>query len=308
MRVLVTGGAGFIGSYVTKGLLDLGYEVVVLDNFSSGAKKNLPTSNLFKVIDADICDRKKLQDLYSERFDGIIHLAAQVSVPESVKNPMIDSQINITGTLNMLDLAKNTGVQSFVFASTAAVYGNQVSVPILENCQLSPETPYGISKLASEYYIQSICKQLNINYCILRYANVYGPKQSDKGEGGVIKIFSEQLLNNRKSTIYGNGLQTRDFIFVEDVANATIKALNGKNIILNVSTNKEVTINDIYDFIKKECQSSLDPIYTNEREGDIFRSCLSNDLIKKELSWAPSFEMEQGVKRTIQELTVQKNE
>jgi UDP-glucose 4-epimerase len=265
-------------------------------------QENVPQLPSVKTIEADISDESILERFVDEKFDAIIHLAAQASVPVSVKEPVTDMNINIKGTLNMLKVAELVAVKTFVFSSTAAIYGNQTKLPITESCKLQPETPYGISKLASELYIKSLCKQRNINYSILRYANVYGPKQSDKGEGGVIKIFCELLLKNIRPTIYGNGLQTRDFIYVEDIAVATIKALDGKNKTMNVSTNSELTINEIFDIIQHVCETEIKPIYKDAREGDIFKSRLSNKKIKKELKWRPAIDMQEGIKRTINEI------
>jgi UDP-glucose 4-epimerase len=307
MSILVTGGAGFIGSYVTKGLLNDGHKVIVVDNFSSGMKENLPVSPSVKIITTDISEDTVVEVLANEKIEAIIHLAAQASVPLSVKEPIYDMNINIKGTLNMLSLAERLKVKAFVFASTAAVYGNQTVLPINEDTLLYPETPYGISKLAAEYYIKSICNQHNINYTILRFANVYGPKQSDQGEGGVVKIFCEQLLKNNRPTIFGDGLQTRDFIYVEDIASATIKALNGKNETMNVSTNSEVSINDIYELIQKACKTKITPIYSDVREGDIYKSRLDNKVITRELNWSPTVQMDEGIKRTIDEIKAKSN-
>jgi UDP-glucose 4-epimerase len=300
MKVLVTGGAGFIGSHVITKLLNEGHEVIVLDNVSTGSLDNM--SGKVRTVIADVCDDNLEQQFQDKKIDAIIHLAAQVSVPKSINDPITDMQTNIEGTINMLQLAKKLQVESFVFSSTAAVYGNQSVLPIGENALVFPENPYGLSKLSCELYIKQLCKRYGIKYSILRYSNVYGPKQSEMGEGGVIKIFCESLLSNKSPIIYGNGEQTRDFIYVEDVATATVLALQANNKTMNVSSMIETSVNDVFQLAKNACNSHLPPHFAPARIGDIENSCLNNERIKKQLKWTPQFSMKQGMTKTINAL------
>lgn len=224
MRILVTGGAGFIGSHLVDKLLSLGHEVTVIDNLSAGTGEFLPPQAEF--IQADIRDRKTLQDLFEKRkFDVVYHEAAQTMVPVSIKDPSYDADENIMGLLSVLECARATGVRKIIFSSSAAVYGDNPALPLKENEVPVPESFYGLTKWMTEKYLELYKKLYGLDYTILRYSNVYGPRQGANGEGGVIYIFAKALACGKPITIFGDGSQTRDFISVHDIVAANVAAL-----------------------------------------------------------------------------------
>ena len=300
MKILVTGGAGFIGSYTVNRLIEEGHDVVVLDNLSSGKISNINKD--VRLIIGDITDSDLIKHLNSLQFNAVIHLAAQTSVPFSVKEPVEDMNKNIKGTINLLKALETLNVKKIIFASSAAVYGNQTHLPISESFRCQPDSPYGISKLAAEFYIIFFCKRLNIEYNILRYANVYGPNQSKNGEGGVVNIFAERALKGKALTIYGDGNQTRDFIYVKDVANANVAALTAKSGIFNVSNNVETSIINLINVIQKYTTKEIKLIYESKNLGDIDRSLLSNSSIIKNTDWKPKFSISSGIEDMINNL------
>lgn len=300
MDILITGGAGFIGSFTKDVLKKNGHKIFVVDNLITGKKENLCEDEVF--IEGDIRDEETLAILRKYRFDAIIHLAAQTSVPDSMRDPLYDLSENLEGTVKMLLLAKETGVKKFTFASSAAVYGNNEQCPLKEESQLYPTSAYGVSKMGAEQYISMFCREYKIESTILRFANVYGPKQSKDGEGGVIKIFIDKILNNDTPTVFGDGNQTRDFIYVEDIAEAHAAALKGTGGIFNVSSNTETSVNELIKVLEKVSQKPFSPKYEAVREGDIYRSCLDNRKIKKELQWEPQIKLEEGLLKTYQAL------
>ncbi|USL25722.1 NAD-dependent epimerase/dehydratase family protein [Priestia megaterium] len=297
MKVIVTGGAGFIGSFTIQKLLKLNYEVTILDNLSTGNKDTI--SPAVRFVQGDINDLDLHIKLKDSQFDAIIHLAAQTSVPMSIENPEFDALQNIQGTINILNVARKIGIKKIVFSSSAAVYGDQIDLPIQERYYTEPTSPYGISKLAGEQYIKTFCEANNISYSILRYANVYGPKQSDLGEGGVVKIFIDYLMKNKKLVVFGDGTQTRDFVYVKDIAAANVKALNAPSDIYNVSSGREVSINELILNIEKAIGKKLELSYEKARSGDIYRSCLDNKRISDSLSWSINYSIEEGIRETI---------
>lgn len=272
-KVLITGGAGFIGSHVVDKLLENRAQVVVLDNLSSGKLSNIP-DNKIKFYQANI-ENPQIDEIFNaEKPDFVIHLAAQTSVASSVVNPEFDAKMNILGSINVLKTSKKYSVKKIIAASSAAVYGNPQYLPIDENHPTIPMSPYGVSKLAMERYI----KLLGIPYIIFRFSNAYGPRQQSSKESGVIAIFNDAMLNNKPINIYGDGEQLRDFIYVEDIARVCCKALNSdiKNEIFNFSTNKGVTINQVFDEMKHVYGYELQASYLSERDGEIKDSILSN--------------------------------
>lgn len=299
-KILVTGGAGFIGSNLVDKLIEIGHTVVVVDNLSTGNADFLSPLALF--YQQDIRDYKVLDMIFeSHKFDYVFHLAAQISVPDSVKNPNKDAEINIMGTLNLLELCLKYGVKKLIFSSTGgAIYGDNAPIPTSEEYCPHPMSPYAISKLASENYIKFFSDQYSLNYSILRYSNVYGPKQTPKGEAGVVAIFTEKMLNNEETYIYGDGEQVRDFVHVYDVVEANIISLQkGDKEVINISTNLKTTINELFDIMKKEIGYDKSPIYKPQRSGDIKISLLSNDKAKEVLGWYPKIKLQEGVKNTI---------
>lgn len=301
MKVLVAGGAGFIGSHIVDELLEKKYEVVVIDNLITGHESRIP--NGVKFIKADI--RDSLDAVFmSEKPDVIIHQAAQVSVANSTVQPSYDADENIMGTINLLKQSVKYNIKKFIFASSAAIYGNPGQLPITENHPSQPISFYGLSKLTAESYIQLFSKFYGISYAILRYSNVYGMRQDANGEAGVIAIFKEKILSGENPAIYGDGLQTRDFIFVKDVSKANVAAITyGNNGIYNISSNSQVTVLDIIQEFESNTNSNVTPVFCEAREGDIRDSVLSNDKARSELKWTPEDTIRTGLKKTLDHYT-----
>ncbi|MBV7506564.1 NAD-dependent epimerase/dehydratase family protein [Bacillus sp. sid0103] len=299
-KVIVTGGAGFIGSHIVEELLLRDFNVTVIDNFSTGRQENIEHLPI-EIYNHDITDPSVIDLIVSLCPDYIIHQAAQVSVAESVKDFLMDEKINIRGSLHMINAAIKAKVKRFVFASSAAVYGNPVTLPVTIEHLTNPESPYGLTKLSVENYLKMSSKLYQLPYSILRYSNVYGPRQDAKGEGGVVAIFSSQLTENSTPVIYGDGEQTRDFIYVKDVAAANVKALHAnENISVHVSSGSFISINELFETMKKAAGSDLSPIYKQDRPGDIRHSILANEETKTLLSWEPSTNLFEGLQETLQ--------
>lgn len=299
MKVLVTGGCGFIGSHIVDRLVEAGHTVAVADNLSTGNLKNLNSSaKLYKV---DITS-PELNDVFSEfKPEAVYHEAAQIDVQTSLKNPVFDAMVNVAGSVNVLNCVKNNGVGKIIYASSAAVYGNPEYMGVDEKHKVEPLSFYGISKHTPEHYIKAFSNLFGFKYTILRYANVYGIRQEPKGEGGVISIFISKILKNEVPTIFGDGEQTRDFIYVNDIASANIKALTaGDNEIINVSTNRPVTVNRLFGILKEVSGTNLSPEHAKERKGDIHDSYLDNSKAHKLLGFSPQYTLEQGLKETYE--------
>jgi len=299
-KVLVTGGAGFIGSNIVDGLIHMGHSVIAVDSLITGSIENLSPLALF--YQQDITDEKVMEKIFnSHKPDFVIHTAAQISVPASVENPVFDAQQNIMGTLTVLKMCQKYGTKKIIFSSTGgAVYGESVPIPTTEDTCPNPISPYAIAKLSCEKYIEFYSRQHGLDYTVLRYSNVFGPRQIPKGEAGVVCIFTENMLKNKEINIYGNGEQTRDFIYVGDVVMANLKALmNGSGEKINISTNTPTTINGLFKVLSEKIGYSSLPIYKDERAGDIKDSLLSNSKAKKVLSWEPKYDLEKGVGETV---------
>ncbi|MCD6232864.1 SDR family oxidoreductase [bacterium] len=298
MKILVTGGCGFIGSHLTDKLIAGGHQVVVIDNLSTGKKENLNPRADFHNL--DICDSKISQIFQTENPEIVFHLAAQIDVRQSVKNPISDAKINILGSLNLLGNCQNAGVKKVIFASTGgAIYGDTDVIPTPENHLEKPESPYGICKLTVEKYLHFYKKTYGLNSVILRFANVYGPRQNSEGEAGAIAIFCDKMLKNEEVIINGDGEQTRDFVFVNDVVEAALLAMEKeKSGIYNIGTAKETSINEIFKRIKELTNSNCQEIHGPAKPGEQKRSCLDYSLAKKELGWRPKYSLEEGLKET----------
>ncbi|RCW49847.1 MULTISPECIES: GDP-mannose 4,6-dehydratase [unclassified Halanaerobium] len=296
-NILITGGAGFIASHITDLLIDNGYNVTILDNLSSGKKSNINLKANFIKIDLN----DNLESVFkNSSFDCIIHHAAQIDVQTSIEDPFYDAKNNILGTINLLQMAKKFAVNKFIYASSAAVYGEPEYLPIDEKHPINPDSPYGISKHTPEHYIINFSRLYNFQYSILRYANVYGPRQGAAGEGGVIAIFADRMSHNKKPIIYGDGEQTRDFIYVKDIARANLSALKSDcSGIFNISTEKEISINKTAALFNKILNKDLEPEYRLERPGDIKQSYLSSKKASKKLNWYPETSFSEGIEETI---------
>jgi len=302
MRVLVTGGAGFIGSHIVDECIKKGYEVVVVDNLSTGKKRNInPKAKFYNV---DITDYKKLEEVFKKEKPKIVnHHAAQIDVRKSVADPQYDANVNIIGSINLLELCVRYNVEKFIFASSGGtIYGECKGKPApKENSLYNPESPYGCAKLAVEYYMSYYNKVYGLKTISLRYGNVYGPRQDPFGEAGVVAIFINRMLNNEDVIIYGDGKQMRDFIFVSDVVKANIKCMNSKLnfAIYNVGTQKATSINELFYMLSKILNYNKLPVYQPPRKGELFKSYLCINKIKKELDWYPQVSLQEGIKKTI---------
>lgn len=298
-KVLVTGGAGFIASHIIDALLGSSYDVVVVDNFSTGRRENLNSDA--KLYEVDIRSERLRSVFQSERPDFVIHQAAQASVVKSIAKPLEDGSSNIDGTINVLQNCAAHEVGKVVYASTAAVYGDPQFLPINESHQLNPMSPYALSKLTAERYIKVFAELYGLNYTILRYANVYGPRQAPHGEAGVISIFIDKLLSDQGIDIFGSGQQTRDFVHVTDVATANLAALSGGDrLIANVSTGTKTTINELVSLIEQVVGKEATRQYQPGRSGDILDSCLDNTAAKCSLNWNPNVTLEVGLRQTVE--------
>jgi len=298
MKILVTGGAGFIGSHVLERLArDKGNTITVLDNLDSGIAENIPSGVAF--IREDIRSSKIINIFQENTFDVVIHLAAQTMVPYSIAHPNEDADINLIGLINVLEAARLNGVKSVVFSSSAAVYGNSINLPLKENETLVPTSFYGITKMTTEHYLRVYHELYGINTTVLRFANVYGERQGIGGEGGVVCIFSQKISENQSIDVFGDGEQTRDFVYVKDIAKAICGAIEHKGFgIYNVSTNTEVSVNELIGAFEKVSGKKIQVNYLPARTGDIYRSVLSNKALKTEFKIDAFTSLEEGLNNT----------
>ncbi len=297
MKILVTGGAGFIASHVSDAFVQQGHEVVIVDNLSTG--KTEFANPKAKLIQADITDKEKIQDVIrSEKPDVLDLHAAHIQVGNSVKNPQFDAQNNIIGLLNIMEAAKDIPVKKVIFASTGgAMYGNK-QTPFTEDMREEPLSPYGISKRAGELYLNYYYELYKIPYCVLRYSNVYGKRQNPHGESGVIAIFMEMIANGKQPIINGDGTHTRDYVYVEDVVDANLRALTTDFVgALNIGTAKEISTNDVFRLVIKEMGANIPEQHGPERPGEQVTSSLNYQKAKSVLGWEPKVAFEDGVKR-----------
>lgn len=291
-KILITGGAGFIGSHVCDLLISNGYEVVIVDNLSSGNKKNLNSQAKFYNMDINSEDLYRVFE--ENKIDYVFHFAAQANVSFSTKYPKIDATENILGSINILELAKKYGVKKFIPASTAAVYGVPKTLPVDEEHETTCLSCYGISKLTMEQYV----KLSGVNYIIFRFANVYGPRQSAEGEAGVVAIFADKMKRNEDIKINGDGEQTRDFVFVKDIAQACLRAvqIDVKGEIINVSTNSAISINELFETMKIKYNYGKTAEHGEDRLGDIKHSVLDNRKCLNMLGFMPETPLKEGLK------------
>ena len=299
MKILVTGGAGFIASQIADAFISEGHEVFVLDNLSTGFEKNINPKAKF--IKSDIGDKSLSQFFEREKFDVVNHHAAQMDVRRSVADPAFDANTNIIGTINLLQNSINTGVKKFMFASTGgAVYGEQNYFPADEKHPTSPLSPYGISKLAVEKYLYFYNSQYKLKYTILRYANIYGPRQNPFGEAGVVAIFTSKLLKNEQPVINGTGKQTRDYVFVGDVVKANLLSLNDDNCdIYNVGTGKETDVNILFSELNKIAGKGFPEKHGPAAPGEQMRSVITSDKLFNKFKWKPETSLHDGLQKTV---------
>ncbi|MGO4108810.1 NAD-dependent epimerase/dehydratase family protein [Paenibacillus sp. YAF4_2] len=297
MKILITGGYGFIGSFVAEKFFKEGHEVIIIDNMSSGNVTNCPFRHTSYIADVEstVCE----SIFQNHEIDVVIHLAAQINVVTSMENPYADTKSNILGLTNILQLSVKHKVKKFIFASSAAVYGLNDQIPLSEEIPCQPVSPYGINKLLGEYYCTKWNELYELNTLCFRFANVYGPRQGSVGEGGVVSIFMERLRDGKELVVYGDGGQTRDFVYVEDVADVIyMGSLSQQTGIMNLSTNTENSVNQLIEILTS-MQPAATVVTKETRYGDIYRSRLDNSLLKQSLSWVPKFSLEEGLQRTF---------
>lgn len=302
MNILVTGGAGFIGSHLVRHLLAKGEQVTALDNLSTGLAENLPPEA--KLVEMDILDEDLPKVVATGAFDAIVHLAAQTMVDTSIKNPLLDTRENLLGTVQVLEAARAANVKRVIFASTAAVYGDvkEDDLPVREAQPTLPLSFYGLSKLSVEKYLEMYENLYGMEYVVLRFANVYGERQGDGGEGGVISIFAKAVAEGRDITIYGDGEQTRDFVYAGDIAEGIWAALRTEevNAAYNLSTQTETSLRELVSLLAEIRGREIVPKYGAEREGDIYKSMLSNSRARRGLDWQPATTLAEGLRRTYE--------
>lgn len=299
MRILVTGGAGFIGSHIVDRLILEGHTVSVIDNLSTGKIENINQDAKFHKM--DIVSPRIERVFKKERPELICHHAAQMDVRRSVADPVNDAQTNIIGMLNLLENGLRYGTRRVIFASTGgAVYGEGGLYPTPESHPARPVSPYGISKLTGEHYLFYYNVTYGISYAALRYANVYGPRQDPFGEAGVVAIFTQKMLRNDQPVINGNGMQTRDYVYVDDVVDSVIAATySDVSDIFNVGTGIETSVNELFRLLVEITGSSIREVYGPAKKGEQQRSCLSYDKIKKTLDWEPKVSFREGLTETV---------
>jgi len=300
MKILVTGGAGFIGSNIVDAYVSAGHEVSIIDNLSSGKKENINPLAVF--YQADITDQIRIKEIFSKNtFDVVSHHAAQIDVRKSVEDPGFDAKINIIGSLNVLENAKNSGVKKIIFSSSGGtIYGECGKTPPDELAPARPLSPYGITKYSLEFYLKFYAEIFGMKYTVLRYANVYGPRQDPHGEAGVVAIFSERMLNNSELYIFGDGEQKRDYVCVSDLVKANVAALaKADNEIINVGTSKATSVNELFALMKDLTLYQMSPVYKPARPGELLYSVLGIKKAKDVLNWQPETPLRDGLEKTI---------
>jgi len=300
MKILVTGGAGFIGSHAVDAYLEQGHDVVVIDDLSTGKRENVhPRAKLYPM---DIRDEKLEGVFATERPEIINHHAAKASVRESMVSPMLYADVNILGSLNLLQLSRRYGVKKFIYISTGgAVYGEPEYLPADEAHRVQPLDPYGASKAAFEHYLPLYQANYGIPFTVLRYANVYGPRQDPLGEAGVVAIFAGQMLRGEQAVINGSGEQERDFVYVGDVAQANILALDrGDGGVYNIGTGTGTSINEIFARLKAATAYERAAVHGPPKAGEVFKVYLNVDRVARELGWQPVTDLEEGLRSTVE--------
>ncbi|RME45046.1 MAG: NAD-dependent epimerase/dehydratase family protein [Chloroflexi bacterium] len=299
MRILVTGGAGFIGSHIVEAYIAAGHTVTVVDDLSAGKREYVPAGATFYQM--DIRDPQLSQVFEAEQPEVVNHQAALVSVPRSLADPVENTLVNVAGLVNVLEQARRHDVRQVIFASSCAVYGDPEHLPIREDHPISPLSPYGQSKWTGEHYLDLYRRMYGLSFAALRYSNVYGPRQDPFGEAGVVTIFVEKMLAGMPVTIFDDGEQTRDFIYVGDVAKANLRALDlGDNGVYNISTGQAVTINQLFETLRQQTSYNREPRYDAPRPGDIRHSVLDPARAVRDLDWHPEMPFEEGLAQTIE--------
>jgi UDP-glucose 4-epimerase len=298
VKILVTGGAGFIGSHIADRLVADGHSVIVVDNLSRGHREFVPETAAFHQL--DIRDAAVRELIVREKPAVICHLAAQIDVRQSVADPVADASVNILGTLNVVEGAREAGTRRVIFSSTGgAIYGEAEVVPTPETYPARPLSPYGSAKLSSEVYLDYYQQVYGLSYAALRFANVYGPRQDPHGEAGVVAIFAERMLRGEQPIIHGDGLNTRDYVYVGDVVSAAAHLID-KDVsgAFNVGTGKETTVNEIFRRLRDLTGAAVEEVHGPAKVGEQRRSALDCARLRS-LGWSPSVDLEEGLRRTV---------
>lgn len=298
MKIMVTGGAGFIGSWVVDSYISNGHEVLIFDDLSSGRLENINAKAKF--VKGDIRDRSLVKSVMDDfKPDVVNHHAAQIDVRKSVEDPAYDAEVNIIGSITLLENSIKHGVKKFVFASTGgAIYGEPEDIPADESTPPMPISAYGTSKYAVEKYLEYYRHIYSLDFVALRYANVYGPRQNPHGEAGVVAIFCSRILSGRTCLIYGDGSQTRDYVYVGDVARANVLALNSKSGSYNIGTGVETSVNDLVNELGVASGQVFNTEYAAARAGEVLRISLEADLAEEVLGWEPRVFLDEGIRNT----------
>lgn len=306
MKILVTGGAGFIGSHVADRYIAEGHNVVIVDNLIIGSHANIHPSAKF--YNCDICSAELEEVFEKEKPDIVNHHAAQVNLRRSLNEPILDAKINVLGLLNVLSCSIKHNIKKFIFISSGgAIYGDATEIPTPEQAPAMPLSPYGLTKYIGERYVQLYAQLYGLEYTILRYANVYGPRQDSKGEAGVIAIFIDKMLNGEQPAIFGDGEQTRDYIFIADVVLANLLALKkGNNETFNIGTGKQTSVNTIFSLLQKETGFNKNAVNTPAISGEVREGALDFSKAKKILGWMPNISLAHGLYITVNQTSVKK--
>lgn len=300
-RVVVTGGAGFIGSHVADRLLGIGHDVLIVDNLASGSRANIPSSAQFEYC--DVADPSLAPLLRRWRGEVVVHCAAQVSVAASMRDPAMDARSNIVGTIRTVQAAADSGCRRFIYVTTGgALYGDPEYLPCDEDHPIMPLSPYGLSKMTAERYLDLLAPEAMLRL-VLRLANVYGPRQRSNGEGGVVSIFAERMKKDLPVEINGDGRQTRDFVYIRDVVDSVVAALDAKHsVTANIATETAVSVLDLYAAMARISGYSKPPVFVPPRAGDVRESRLAIGKARRELSWSPRTSLEEGFRETYASL------
>jgi UDP-glucose 4-epimerase len=302
MKILITGGAGFIGSHLVEKLLIKNNEILIIDNLMTGKKENLSFEGNYELFIDDLGSEKSLNKITEFNPDVCFHLAAQASVVVSVSNPALDFDHNILQPILLLKTLLKTDCKKFVFSSSGGtIFGEPVNVPTSEEDYAGePQSPYGVAKKRLNELIQIITKDTNMSYSILNFSNVFGPRQDPHGEAGVISIFSNKFLSNQQPFIYGDGNQTRDYVYVLDVVEAMILSSRSEdNLFLNIGTGVETSVNQLVEIMKDKFNSDIEPIYQDAREGELLRSVLDNSKALATIGWKPVYDLNAGMEKVV---------
>lgn len=300
MNILITGGAGFIGSNIADVMIEKKHNVVIIDDLSTGKKQNI--NKKAKFYNLSVTDAKKTEKVFNkEKIDVVIHHAAQLDVRKSVADPSFDAEVNIKGTINILEASRKNNVKKIIFASSGGtIYGECPKKAPNEKAFANPLSPYGVAKLSVDHYIKCYNAIYGLKYTILRYANVYGPRQDPYGEAGVVAIFIGRMLKNEGIFIFGDGKQLRDYVYVKDVVNANLKALTkADNEIINIGTHKTLSVNQLVKELSAITKYKQKPVYKEKRSGELFKSFLDNTKAEKVLNWQPETDIKKGLQETV---------